>query len=45
VANNLGGDEWWNILSENQQLVASGVYIFHVQSSVGEQVGKFVIVN
>jgi hypothetical protein len=45
VANNLGGDEWWNILSENQQLVASGVYIFHVQSSVGEQVGKFVVIR
>jgi hypothetical protein len=27
------------------QLVASGVYVFHVQSDVGEQVGKFVIIR
>jgi hypothetical protein len=45
VTNNLGGDEWWDVLSENRQLVASGVYIFHISSDVGEQVGKFVIIN
>ena len=45
VSNNLGGDEWWDVLSENRQLVASGVYIFHIESDVGEQVGKFVIVD
>jgi hypothetical protein len=45
VVNDAGGDEWWDLLSENRQLVASGVYIFHVQSDVGEQVGKFVVVR
>jgi hypothetical protein len=45
VGNNLGGDEWWDVLSENRQLVASGVYIFHIQSDIGEQVGKFVVVR
>jgi hypothetical protein len=45
ISNNLGGDEWWDVLSENQQLVASGVYIYHIQSDIGEQVGKFVIVR
>jgi hypothetical protein len=45
VPNNAGGDEWWDLLSENRQLVASGIYIFHVQSEVGEQVGKFVVVR
>jgi len=45
VANDAGGDEWWDLLSENRQLVASGIYIFHVQSDVGEQTGKFVIVR
>lgn len=45
VLGNAGGDEWWNLLSMNGQLVASGVYVFHVQSDVGEQVGKFVIVR
>jgi hypothetical protein len=45
VSNDLGGDEWWDVLSENRQLVASGVYIFHIRSDVGEQVGKFVIIQ
>jgi hypothetical protein len=45
VQNNMGGDEWWDLLSENRQLVASGIYIFHVQSDVGEQVGKFVVIR
>jgi hypothetical protein len=45
VDNDAGGDEWWDLLSENRQLVASGIYVFHVQSDVGEQVGKFVVVR
>jgi hypothetical protein len=45
VSNDLGGDEWWNCLGEFNQLVSSGVYVFHVDSDVGEQVGKFVIIN
>jgi len=45
VLNNAGGDEWWDLLSENRQLIASGVYIFHVDSKVGEQVGKFAVVR
>jgi hypothetical protein len=45
VYNNAGGDEWWDLLSENRQLIASGVYIFHVDSKVGEQIGKFAVVR
>jgi len=45
VKNNAGGDEWWDLLSENRQLIASGVYVFHIESNVGEQVGKFAIVR
>jgi hypothetical protein len=45
VVNSAGGDQWWDLLSENGQLVSSGIYIFHVQSPVGEQVGKFVIIR
>jgi hypothetical protein len=45
VQNNMGGDEWWDLLSENRQLIASGLYVFHVQSDVGEQVGKFVVIR
>ena len=45
VEGDLGGDEWWDLLSDNRQLIASGVYIFHIQADVGEQVGKFVVVR
>jgi hypothetical protein len=45
ITNDLGGDEWWNVLNDFDELVSSGVYIFHVESDIGEQVGKFVIVN
>lgn len=45
VQGDAGGDEWWDLLTENRQIVASGVYIFHVDSKVGEQVGKFVIIR
>jgi hypothetical protein len=41
----LGGTEFWDLLNMNKQLVATGVYVFHVQSPVGEQVGKFAIVR
>ena len=40
-----GGTEFWDLLNNNQQLVASGVYIFYVSSPVGEQVGKFSIIR
>jgi hypothetical protein len=45
LSNDLGGDEWWNCLGEYNQLLASGVYIFHIESEIGEQVGKFVIID
>jgi hypothetical protein len=45
VEGDLGGDEWWDLLSDNRQLIASGIYVFHIQADVGEQVGKFVIIH
>ncbi|MGB9719897.1 MAG: hypothetical protein ACPL28_00235 [bacterium] len=45
VQGDAGGDAWWDLLTENRQIVASGVYIFHVDSKVGEQVGKFVVIR
>ncbi|NIT51893.1 MAG: T9SS type A sorting domain-containing protein, partial [candidate division Zixibacteria bacterium] len=36
--------ESWNLKNYNQQLVAPGVYFYHVDSSVGETTGKFVII-
>jgi hypothetical protein len=45
ISGSAGGDEWWDLLSENRQLVASGIYIYHIESDVGEQVGKLVIIR
>lgn len=45
VKNDQGGDEWWNLVSETNHEVASGIYLFHVRSTIGEQVGKFVIIR
>jgi hypothetical protein len=45
VINDAGGDQWWDLLSENRQLIASGIYIYHVQSDVGEQISKFIVIR
>lgn len=39
-----GGDEDWNLLTESNQKPAPGVYLFHVESKTGNQIGKFVII-
>ncbi len=44
LPNQYGGDEDWDLLNESQQKPAPGVYLFHVESDVGTQVGKFVII-
>ncbi|MEO0085434.1 MAG: hypothetical protein ABIK37_02255 [candidate division WOR-3 bacterium] len=40
-----GGTETWDLINDSQQLIASGVYIFHVESPVGEFTGKLMIVH
>ncbi len=40
-----GGDAVWNLLSVNNQLVASGVYFYHVESPYGEFLGRFAVVK
>ena len=40
-----GGDACWNMISRNNQIVVSGVYLYHVDSPIGKQVGKFVIIK
>jgi len=45
TSKNPDGVEWWNLLNEYRQLIASGVYVFHIESSVGEQVGKFAVIR
>jgi len=49
----LGGTETWDFTNEapgsvagsSGQLIASGVYVWHVSSAVGEQVGKLVFIH
>jgi len=36
---------YWDLVSRNTQAVVSGVYIYHVDSPQGQQVGKLVIVK
>jgi hypothetical protein len=39
------GQARWNLISRNGQDVASGIYLFTVNSSKGTQRGKFVIIR
>jgi hypothetical protein len=41
-----GGEETWNLRNRNNQLVASGVYFYHVETPAGNQkVGRFTVVT
>ncbi|MEK7263748.1 MAG: hypothetical protein AAB071_04470, partial [Bacteroidota bacterium] len=37
--------ERWNLKTLNDQEVSFGVYIFHVQSDLGEYIGKFAVIK
>jgi hypothetical protein len=39
------GQEEWNLLSSSGRAIASGVYIFTVESDFGTQIGKFVVIR
>ncbi|MEA3296753.1 MAG: hypothetical protein U9R56_02680, partial [candidate division Zixibacteria bacterium] len=39
------GEARWNLLSSNGQQVASGMYIFHVDSKHGEHLGRFAVIK
>jgi len=39
------GSESWNLLSRDDMDVAYGVYIYHIESPVGEKIGKFAIIK
>jgi hypothetical protein len=44
VTNGLG-EVSWNLISRNGQKIVSGIYLFSVDSDLGRDVGKFVIVR
>ncbi len=39
------GTEFWDLRSFSNQLIATGVYVYHVKSSAGEKVSKFAVVR
>ena len=39
------GELTWDLLSESNRAIASGVYVFTVESDLGRQIGKFVIIR
>ncbi|MBA2304817.1 MAG: hypothetical protein H0W08_19585 [Acidobacteria bacterium] len=40
-----GGSERWNVLNRNDQVVASGIYFYHIEAGDARRVGRFVVVN
>jgi len=41
----LGGDETWDVRNRNNQVVASGVYFYHIESGGARRIGRFTVVN
>jgi hypothetical protein len=41
----LGGSADWNVRNRNNQVVASGVYFYHIESGGARRVGRFTVVN
>ena len=40
-----GGDACWDLVSRNDQIVVSGVYLYKVDSPGGQKTGKFVVIK
>jgi hypothetical protein len=41
-----GGTEFWNLLTYNSQLIASGIYLYHVEApGIGNKIGKFAVIQ
>ena len=40
-----GGEADWNVRNRNNQVVASGVYFYHVEAGDARRVGRFTVVN
>jgi hypothetical protein len=39
------GEITWDLLSESNRALASGVYVFTVESDLGNQIGKFILIR
>lgn len=40
----VSGIEQWDLKNEFQQLIAPGVYFYHIDSPLGEKTGKFIVI-
>jgi hypothetical protein len=40
-----GGEQDWNVRNRNNQVVASGVYFYHIEAGDARRVGRFTVVN
>ena len=40
-----GGSLDWNVRNRNNQVVASGVYFYHIEAGDARRVGRFTVVN
>jgi hypothetical protein len=46
IVNSSGtGTVEWDLLTESRRLVASGIYVYHVESPYGEHIGRFAVVK
>ncbi|HXE57864.1 MAG TPA: hypothetical protein VNK43_07680 [Gemmatimonadales bacterium] len=43
--NPFGGECTWNVRNRNNQVVASGVYFYHIESGDARRAGRFTVVN
>ncbi|HEU4698969.1 MAG TPA: hypothetical protein VFS40_07310 [Gemmatimonadales bacterium] len=41
----VGSEENWDLRNRNNQVVASGVYFYHIESGDARRVGRFTVVN
>jgi len=39
------GTQEWNLQTDSQRLIVSGIYIYHVESQYGDRLGRFAVVK
>ena len=44
-SNTFGGSADWSVRNRNNQVVASGVYFYHIEAGNARKVGRFTVVN
>jgi len=45
IEHTIGGSEPWDMRTSNNQYIATGVYIYTIDSEIGSHVGKFVVIR